>query len=540
MLVLGISCGHDANVCVLDGSRILIHLEKERFTRKRHDAGDVDDLIRIALDSLGLTLGDIDLVASSIPVWQDYGVSGRLLSGKLYESIFEHSEHVVELLGRRLPAVYVPHHVGHMAYSYYLSGFDSADLIAVDGYGNFTATAIGVSEGAKVRAVFHVPSSVGALWSIVSKYVFGSLLDAGKTMGLAPYGKPRYVEVLKRNYHRYSEDGFPVLDDPWKDMDRIPVLSEITDRSDPMRQEFADMAASIQSLTNEIMVEYARLTRERLGNRKLCLSGGVALNGIANSLIEKSGLYEDVFIGPATNDGGLSIGFAAYALHHVLGHPKPVYDECVYLGKSYDKNDLYEALAQFDNGLVVEEFSPDGLARATARAIADGKIVAWYQGRAESGPRALGHRSILCHPGLPGAKERLNERVKHRHAFRPFAPSVLDESRRRYFDLNSASPYMLKVVGVNAEVRDSVSAVVHVDGTSRPQTVALNGGDSSFRKLIDEFGRIAGIPVLLNTSFNTRGEPIVETPRDALRTFSGCELDTLAIMDCLITKKGER
>ena len=539
MLVLGISCGHDANVCVLDGTRILIHLEKERFTRKRHDAGDVDDLIRIALDSLGLALDDINLVASSIPVWQDCGVSGRLLSGTIYESIFEHSEHIIELLGRRLPAIYVPHHVGHMAYSYYLSGFNSADLIAVDGYGNFTATAIGVGEGSKVRAVFNIPSSVGALWSIVSKYMFGSLLDAGKTMGLAPYGKPQYVDLLKKKYHRYNEDGFPVLDDPWKDIEHIPVLSEITDRSDPMRQEFVDMAASIQSLTNEIMVEYARLARERLGNRNLCLSGGVALNGITNSLIEKSGLYENVFIGPATNDGGLSIGFATYALHHALCYPRPAYDEYVYLGRNYYKKDLYEALAQFDKDIIVEEFSPEGLVGATAKAIVEGKIIAWYQGRAESGPRALGHRSILCHPGLPGAKDRLNERVKHRHAFRPFAPSVLDESRERYFDLNSASPCMLKLVGVNADVQDSVSAVVHVDGTSRPQTVALDGGDWLFRGLIGEFARITGIPMLLNTSFNTHGQPIVETPWDALRTFNGCELDALAIMDCLITKKNK-
>lgn len=537
MLVLGISCGHDANVCVLNGTEILIHLEKERFTRKRHDAGDVDDLIRVALNSLGITLGEIDLVASSIPVWPERGISGRLLSGELYQSIFEYSEHDIELLGRRMPAIYVPHHVGHMAYAYYLSGFDAADLIAVDGYGNFTATAIGVAEGNRVRAVYDVPSSVGALWSVVSKHIFGSFLDAGKTMGLAPYGSPRYVGTLKHKYHRYSKEGFPILDDPWKDADRAPVLSRIQDRSDPTRQEFADMAASVQALTNEVMLEYACETKKRLGGRNLCISGGVALNGIANSLIEKSGLYENVFIGPATNDAGLSIGFATYALHHVLDHPRPAYDKCVYLGKSYEKKNLYEALAEFDKEVSVEELTTDSLISAAAKAIAEGSIIAWYQGRSESGPRALGHRSILCHPGLPGAKEKLNTRVKHRHPFRPFAPSALEEHRERCFDLPCASPYMLKVVEVNVEMQDVVSAVVHVDKTTRPQTVSPNSRDWPFRRLLEEFDVLTGIPMLLNTSFNTQGQPIVENPRDALRTFTRCELDALAIMDCLITKR---
>ncbi|MDQ3821332.1 MAG: hypothetical protein M3362_27135, partial [Acidobacteriota bacterium] len=446
---------------------------------------------------------DIDLVASSIPVWQDNGVSGRLLSGKLYQSIFEQSEHTVEVLGRPLPAIYVPHHLGHMAYSYYLSGFESSDLIAVDGYGNFTATAIGIASGNLLRAVYDIPSSVGGLWSIVSKHIFGSLLDAGKTMGLAPYGKPKYVGLLKKNYHRYSDEGFPVIDDPWKDVDKVPVLSGILDRSNPIRHEFADMAASVQSLTNELMLDYAKLAKSRLGSRNLCLSGGVALNGIANTLIEKSGLYDSVFIGPATNDGGLSVGFAMYALHHVLGFPRPRYEESVYLGKEYNKRDLYHSLEQFEGKVVVNELSFDAIVAEAAKALAGGAIIAWYQGRSESGPRALGNRSILCHPGLQGAKDKLNARVKHRQSFRPFAPSVLEEKKEQYFDLQSESPYMLKVVSVNSNVRSAVPAIVHVDGTSRPQTVAPTKRGPYFRKLLEEFASLTGVPVLLNTSFNT-------------------------------------
>jgi carbamoyltransferase len=536
MKVLGISCGHDANVCVVDDTGILIHLEKERFSRRRHDAGVVDELINIALKNLGLTIDNIDLVASSVPVWPEHGHTGRLMSGALYENIFEYSEHTVQLFDRCLPAVFVPHHVGHMAYAYYLSGFGESDIIAVDGYGNFTATAIGVGEGREVTALHDLaPSNIGALWAMVTRRIFGNMLDAGKTMGLAPYGEPRFVGDLQSRYLKWI-NGIPILDDPWTDSENVPHLTRLGDRPDPLHPICRDVASSVQKLTNDLLLEYTSLTKRVSGKTKLCLSGGVALNGIANDLIARSGVYEEVFVGPAPNDGGLSIGFALYALHHARGVPATSYLNHVYLSATYDDRQCMDAIARND-GLLVEAIEEGQLASHVAELLLEGSIVAWYQGRAESGPRALGHRSILCNPKLAHMKDTLNGRVKHREGFRPFAPSVLDEFKSEYFSLADSSPYMLRVVEVNPERRFDIPAVVHVDGSSRPQTVGHGEDTELFRELITAFGKLSGVPMLLNTSFNIRGEPIVETPQDAVRSFLASEIDYLVLTKYLIRKR---
>jgi carbamoyltransferase len=536
MKVLGVSCGHDANVCVVDESGILIHLEKERFSRRRHDAGSVDELINIALKNLGLTIDNIDLVASSVPVWPEHGRTGRVLSGELYESIFEFSEHSFQLFGRCLPAVFVPHHIGHMAYAYYLSGYEDSDIIAVDGYGNFTATAIGVGEGREVTALHDLaPSNIGALWAMVTRRIFGNMLDAGKTMGLAPYGEPRFVADLQSRYLKWI-NGIPILDDPWTDSENVPHFGGLADKPDPLNPICRDMAASVQKLTNDLLLDYTRLTKRVSGKTKLCLSGGVALNGIANDLIARSGVYDEVFVGPAPNDGGLSIGFALYALHHARGAPPNSYRNHVYLSATYDDRQYFDAITSSDD-LLVEAIEEKHLGSCVAELLLEGAIVAWCQGRAESGPRTLGNRSILCNPKLAYMKDTLNGRVKHREGFRPFAPSVLDEYKSEYFSLADRSPYMLRVVEVNPERRFDIPAVVHVDGSSRPQTVGYDEDTELFRELIASFGQLSGVPMLLNTSFNVRGEPIVETPRDAIRSFLASEIDYLVLAKYLIRKR---
>ncbi len=537
MKVLGISCGHDANVCIVDEQGILIHLEKERFTRKRHDAGQVDELINIALENLRLTIDDIDLVASSVPLWPECGRSGEIVSGEVYRSIFEYSEHPFQLFGKRLPSVFVPHHLGHMAYAYYLSGFNEADLIAVDGYGNFTATAIGVAEGREVMAVRDLaPSNIGALWAMVTRRIFGNMLDAGKTMGLAPYGEPRFLTALQERYLSV-ENGFPILGDPWVDSDDIPFLGGSSNTSEPLSSVCRDMASSVQQLTSDLMLEYVKATKGLSGKSSLCISGGVALNGIANDLIMRSGVYENVFIGPAPNDAGLSIGFALYALHHVRGEALRRYTQHIYLSSTYDDQDCVDALAPHTNQLVVEQIPQDSLAKTVADILIDGAIVGWFQGRAESGPRALGHRSILCNPTISGMKDHLNNRVKHREGFRPFGPSVLEDSMSEYFNLNNPSPYMLRVVDVVDRHKEDIPAVVHVDGTSRPQTVGQNSEVRLFRDLISAFGRRSGVPMLLNTSFNICGEPIVESPRDAIHSLMASSFDYLVLTNYLIRMK---
>ena len=536
MNILGISCGHDANICIVRDGHILLHFEKERFTRRRHDSGPVDELIHTALEHLRWTIDDIDLVASSVPVWESHGRSGSILCGELYRSVFEHSTHDIDLLGRRLPAVFVPHHVGHMAYSYYLSGFDDADIIAVDAYGNFTATAIGVGEGRRVAAVRDLsPSNLGSLWCMVSRRLFGNMLDAGKTMGLAPYGEPRYLASLKARYLEWDGD-FPIINEPWRDNARVPVLHELVDPIDPLRPEARDMAASVQELTNETMLAYATGAKRSSGKPNLCLSGGVALNGIANDLIVRAGLYEDVFIGPAPNDGGLSIGLALYALHHVRGEPLLRHPDHVFLSRQYGAEDLAGTLSRYSDKVEARRVDAARLVQEVAADLAAGRIVAWFSGRAESGPRALGHRSILCTPAVAEMKGVLNHRVKHREGFRPFAPSILDVARRDYFDLEEASPYMLRVMSVHGAHRSAIPAVVHVDGSSRPQTVGGDPSLTTYQSLIEEFRSQTGIPMLLNTSFNIRGEPIVESPADAVRSFVTGDIDRLVLEDWIVSK----
>ena len=535
MNILGISCGHDANVCIVNDEKILVHLEKERFTRRKRDVGKVDELIRIALEVAELQFGDIDIVASSVPVWEQYGHSCEVVSGEIYESLFDYSHHKVRLFDRELPAVFVPHHVGHMAYAYYLSGFESADIISVDAFGNFTATAIGVGEGQELHPRYDLyPSNIGSLWCIVSRHIFGSLFDAGKTMGLAPYGQPSYLELLKRRYKKHRA-GWPILDDPWVDNEAFPILSELSDDIEIMHPVARDMAASVQALTNEIMLEYAQETRRQNGNRNLCLAGGVALNGISNELIDGSGLYDKVFVGPATNDAGLSIGFALYALHHILGKPKQEYADCVYLSKDYDHKEFKNALNQYRDLLNIDNLPRSEVTSVTADLLIEGAIVGWFQGRAESGPRALGHRSILCNPAIDGMKDHLNIRVKHRESFRPFAPSVIGDAKERYFELHSESPYMLRIVPVKPNYHSVIPAVVHVDGSSRPQTVEKEE-NPLYYDLLRHVGEKTGSPILLNTSFNVRGEPIVESPEDAVKCFLSSEIDYLVMDNLLISK----
>jgi carbamoyltransferase len=535
VLVLGISCGHDANVCLVSEQGVVLHYEKERFTGIKHDSGAVDELIRLALSDVGITMDDVDLVASSIPVWPERGMTGRLISGELYNSVFSHSRHEVEVLGRRLPGIYVPHHVGHMAYAYFFSPFSDADVIAIDAYGNFTATAVGVGSGAQLRATMDLhPGNIGSLWAMTSRAVFGDILAAGKLMGLAPYGEPRFVPSMRE---RYIEDvqGFALPRDPWRDNADIPWLPRGTPLSwtDPIVMDFA---ASVQTLTTEVLLDLVRGVSARTGRRQLCLSGGVALNGIANEAIIASGLYDDVFIPPAVYDGGLSLGFALYALAEETGEQLRPGDPR-YLGRRYPRHAIDETARAAAQKYAVRKITETEVSEVAATALRDGKTIALWYGRAESGPRALGHRSILSDPRPRERRDYLNQHVKSREAFRPFGPSVLAEHVGEICDMAGTSPYMLRVVGVLHERRDDVPAITHVDGSTRPQTVGPDDvAVGPLRSILKSFAQSTGCPAVLNTSFNIKGQPIVETPANALETFSASPLDLLILEDWLIER----
>lgn len=494
-----------------------------------------DELIRLALSDAGLTIDDVDLVASSVPVWPEHGITGRIISGSTYTSVFAHSHHEVEVLGRRVPAIYVPHHVGHMAYAYFFSPFGEADVIGVDAHGNFTATTVGVGDGALLRATMDLhPGNIGALWAMTSRAVFGDILAAGKVMGLAPYGEPRFVESMRE---RYIEDiqGFALPRDPWRDHADIPWLSRATP-IDWRHPTVMDFAASVQHLTSELLVDLVRGVSARTHRRQLCLSGGVALNGIANEAIISSGAYDDVFIAPAAHDGGLSLGFALYAIaEHTGERPRP--GDPRFLGRHYSEQTVKETAHGARQKYAVQRVPEAEVPDVAATALRQGKTIALWHGRAESGPRALGHRSILADPRLADRRDYLNACVKSREAFRPFGPSVLAERAVDVCDMRGASPYMLRVVPTRRGSSDALSAITHVDGSTRPQTVADDDrAVGPLRLILESFERETGCPALLNTSLNIKGKPIADSPADALEAFATVPLDVLFLDTWVIEK----
>lgn len=535
MNVLGVSCGHNANVCLVRDGVVEAHYEKERHTRVKDDAGEVDDLVRLILPDHGLTIGGIDLVASSWPVWPERGVSGELIDGRMYTSVFETSTHTMRLLDRRVPALMVPHHLGHAAYAFHLSGFEDADIIAVDAGGNFTASVIGHGADAHVRIDHDLaPGSIGSLWSMASRDIFGNLLAAGKVMGLAPYGEPTFLDQLmvrcQINVEGFSLPGHSWTDGPFPEV-TLPPHKECW-----RTREAQDLASSIQELTNLTMVGLATDLRRRTGRSSLCLSGGVALNGIANERVIRAAGYTGVYVPPAADDRGLSIGFALHAYSESTGGRCAPVDPR-FLGRAYPDEAVRNACSALTTEFKVRRVGETNMAEAIVDELIRGRTVAVWTGRSESGPRALGHRSILADPRRADMPRVLNEEVKKRETFRPFAPAVLDAAAPRLCEVDGPSPFMLRVVPLLASAREAYPAVCHVDGSTRPQTVAPD--DAATRLLGSVIGTMdarVGAPLVVNTSFNIKGQPIVDSPADAAEAFRSSSIDALALGDWFVRR----
>jgi carbamoyltransferase len=365
----------------------------------------------------------------------------------------------------------------------------------------------------------------------------------GKVMGLAAYGDPqRYLGQFRRMIHPTEDGGFAVDMSYfryhvrfWREWVSQKFIAEFGPPRVPesaMDQRFMDMAAALQAVTEEIGLHVANHLQERTGEKNLCLAGGVALNCVMNGRILRESRFTDVFVQPMANDAGTSLGAALHVYHVKLGHPRvaPLHD--IYLGPEFASGDFEKALARHP----VRWHRSEDPAREVARLLADGKIIGWFQGRMEVGPRALGNRSILADPRRPEMKDVINARVKHREGFRPFAPSVLEEKAGEYFERSYTSPYMILNFEVRPEKRDVIPSVTHVDGTARVQTVA-RAVNPLYYRLIAEFESLTGVPVLLNTSFNVRGEPIVHTPDDAIRCFLATDMDRLVLGDHIVEKR---
>lgn len=570
MNILGIFMeGPNTGAAIFRDGVVLAAAEEERFLRQK-GASEVfpSQSIRFCVREAKLALDDIDTVAvgwdhSKYPDFMDRQM--RSLPGRerdpladTVESIIHHklSLEVANLtietglarLGRKKPAkiAYYGHHLCHAASVHYLSGFDRSGILVLDGSGEELATTTWAGEGDDIRPVeqWKLPDSLGWFYAALTEFLgFRAYSSEGKVMGLAPYGKadpgirrllerfcirdaahvyrvdPRFVYYGRRSHsRRFTDDLVELLGPP-----RLPDA--------PLTDRYRNIAFETQALLEDVAVRLAQRLNEKTGSDKLCVSGGVAMNCKMNGVLARQKFVRDIFIHPASHDSGTAIGAGLLAARDGGDNPRKQRLSHAYWGSSYSNEDVETILKQCH----IPYRRIDDIASAAAALLADGKIVGWFQGRAELGARALGGRSILGNPLVPEMKDIINAKVKFREGFRPFAPSLVVEAMGKYMNNPKESPFMLLAYEFKPEYRKLLPAIVHVDGTVRPQTVSRDSNPVYWR-LLDEFGKLTGHPVLLNTSFNVRGEPIVNSPHDAIRCFYSTGMDALAIGEYLIEK----
>ena len=592
--ILGISAYyHDSAACLVVDGEVKSAVQEERFTRVRHDAAFPTNAVKYCIESSGLKPEQIDHVvfydkpflkfdriletylafapkgfrsfSRSLPVWLKEKLFQKQVIANALEPIFGD-------LGDRL--LFSEHHLSHAASAFFPSPFKDAAVLTMDGVGEWVTTSTSIGRGNTLETLneIHFPHSLGLLYSAFTYYT-GFKVNSGeyKVMGLAPYGEPKYADMIRDNLINISDDGsfslnmqyfnyctgLTMTNSKFADLFGAPARGF----DDELTQREMDLAASVQKIVEEVMLKISRSIRKETGERNLCLAGGVALNCVANGVLHRENIFDNIWIQPAAGDSGGAVGAALAVYHLGLGRErvlKPNSDAMSgsFLGPEYSHNEIVARLKA--SGAVFKELTDKEIATTTASALAAGKSVGWHQGRMEFGPRALGSRSILADPRSPTVQRRLNLQVKKRESFRPFAPSVLREDVAEWFDLATDSPYMLLVASVaqnklnqittadiektgiaRLEVQRSViPAVTHVDNSARVHTVAQDV-NPRYHALLSEFKSQTGCPVLVNTSFNVRGEPIVETPEDAFRCFMRTDIEVLVVGNCFLLKSDQ-
>jgi carbamoyltransferase len=591
MRILGVSAFyHDSAAALVENGRIIAAAQEERFTRKKHDASFPRHAIGYCLEAAGAKLSEIDHVAfydkpflkferlvetyialapkgfrsfqMAIPLWlKEKLFQKSLLRKKLKE--FDEDFTSDKLL-------FAEHHLSHAASAFYPSPFERAVVLTMDGVGEWATTSAAMGEGnaLEIFQEIHFPHSLGLLYSALTYYT-GFKVNSGeyKVMGLAPYGEPKYAQVILDHLVDLKPDGSFRLDMSYFDYctgltmtnERFAKLFGAPVRlSDQLLTPFhMDVAASIQAVLDEAVLRLTRSLAARTGARNLCLAGGVALNCVANGKVLRDGKFDQIWIQPAAGDAGGAVGAALAAFHQYKGGTRTVAARDgmsgAFLGPEFSQDEIEQRLTAAGARFAV--LGEDEMIETTAQALADELAVGWFQGRMEFGPRSLGARSILGDPRSPAMQKNLNLKVKYRESFRPFAPAVLREEVADWFELESDSPYMLIVADVRADrrramsadeqalfgidklnvARSDIPAVTHVDYSARIQTVSADT-NPRFHRLLARFKALTGCPVLVNTSFNVRGEPIVCTPEDAFRCFMGNELDLLVVGNCMLRK----
>jgi len=581
MNILGINAYHgNASAAIVCDGLLIAAVEEERFNRVKYAAGFPARAIRYCLKEAGLTLADLDHVA--VPRNPYARLATKLFYAVRMPSFArERAKVLVKFTGipdalaaafdsdpKRVGATFhrVEHHQAHLASSFFVSPFERAALLSADGLGDFASTmwGTGSGKGMNIHGAIAFPHSLGLFYSGVTQYLgFPKFGDEYKVMGLAAYGQPEQMDAFRdivRFDARSNGNGFRLGLDyfthhrtgpemSWAEADKTPTLGKMFSNEmpkrlgpvrapeEPLEQRHRNLAASLQARLEEVYLGMLKKLAERTGLKAICLAGGVAFNCIANGKIFDATPFEQVYVQPAAGDAGLAVGAAYYVWHQKLGKPRSFVMEHAYWGPGYTREEIRRAIDSSgiaQKGFRVSELAEKELVRDTAAIIANGKIVGWFQGRAEWGPRALGNRSIVADPRRPEMKEILNRRIKHREIFRPFAPSILSEATGEYFEKSHASPFMTLAYSVRTEKRGAIPAPTHVDGTGRLQTVTREA-NPRYHALISAFRDLTGVPVVLNTSFNDN-EPIVCRPEEAIDCFLRTQMDTLVLGDFLITK----
>jgi carbamoyltransferase len=568
MRILGISAFyHDSAATLLDGGQIVAALQEERFSRTKHDSSFPARAIQACLERGSCRVEDLDCVVfyektfvkferlletylenaprglrsylKAIPLW---------MKDKLWIK-----DRLQKELGYSGEILFADHHESHAASAFYPSPFESSAIFTIDGVGEWSTTTVGHGKKGDLTLVKEIrfPHSIGLLYSTLTYYL-GFKVNSGeyKVMGLAPYGRPRYADKILSELIDLHEDGSFRLNPRYFDYETgLRMASQSfcdffgrppRDKNSPLEDFHKDLAASIQRVTEEAVLRSARFVHRLTGETNLCMAGGVALNCVANGRILRETPFEQLWVQPAAGDAGGSLGAALAVWHRLHGKARSVSRRDSQLGSllgtSYDQASIESFLREKGASFGVLE-GPEKYRRAAAR-LGEGAVVGWFQGRMEFGPRALGNRSILADPRRPGMLDEVNRRIKYRESFRPFAPAVLLDRAGDYFELDVPSPYMLLVAKVVETRRTEIPAVTHVDGSARIQTVDAEDNPAFF-SLLKEFEQQSGCPVLLNTSFNVRGEPIVESPADAYRCFMRTGIDLLVAGDCFLEKQDQ-
>lgn len=597
MYILGISAYyHDSAACLVKDGLVVAAAQEERFTRIKQDSDFPVNAIEYCLTEAGIEADQLDFVVfydkpflkferlletylafapqgfksflTSIPIWIKDKLFQKTVILKALVGLFGSNVNWKERL------LFSEHHLSHAASAFYPSPFESAAILTMDGVGEWTTTSLAIGSGnsLSIEKEIHFPHSLGLLYSAFTYYA-GFKVNSGeyKLMGLAPYGKPVYVDLIKENLIDVKEDGSFHLDMTY--FDYCTGLTMTNSKFDDLfggpprkpegelTQREMDLAASIQKVTEEVVVKLAKGIAKETGQKNLCLAGGVALNCVANGVLSKENIFENIWIQPAAGDAGGALGAALSVYYMMCKQPRIVNIgedsmQGSYLGPEFNDDDIEKSLLKL--GGKFTRCTPERTVSLTATALADGKAIGWMNGRMEFGPRSLGARSIIADPRSPAMQKQLNLKVKYRESFRPFAPSILSEDASDWFDISSDSPYMLLVSGVTNSKRikitddenslfgiaklniprSTIPAVTHVDYSARIQTVHKQT-NPLYHAVISSFKDITGCPVVVNTSFNVRGEPIVCTPEDAFKCFMGTELDCLVIGNCFLEKSAQ-